>query len=100
MSNLAIRNRILSFGFRRRKDPFLEMLESAPLDDEPVTEDDLRSLEEGWQDYLAGNYVTSDEIKRRYREQGRSGVSFARWRLSRDLSDPLEYANDRCYQDR
>ncbi|MGH2614792.1 MAG: hypothetical protein ACRDJC_06105 [Thermomicrobiales bacterium] len=69
MDFLAIRNRLLSFSFRRRKDPFVEMLESAPLDDEPVTEDDVRSLEEGWQDYLAGRYVTSDEVKRKYREQ-------------------------------
>ena len=46
MDIVAIRNRILRFSFRRRKDPFIEMLESAPLTTEPVTEDDLRSLEE------------------------------------------------------
>jgi hypothetical protein len=72
MDFVAIRNRLLSFSSRRRKDPFVEMLESAPLDDEPVTEEDLRSLEEGWQDYLAGRYVTADEIKRKYREQAAS----------------------------
>jgi len=69
MDILAIRNRILNFSFRRRKDPVVAMLESAPLDDEPVTDDDVRSLEEGWQDYLAGRYLTSDEVKRKYREQ-------------------------------
>ena len=69
MNILAVRNRISSIRFRRRKDPFVEMLESAPLDDEPVTEDDLRSLEEGRQDYLAGRTISSEEVKRKYREQ-------------------------------
>jgi hypothetical protein len=68
MNIFAIGNRILRFGLRRRKDPFEEMLETAPLDDEPLTEDDVRSLEEGWQDYLAGRCITSDEVKRKYRE--------------------------------
>jgi hypothetical protein len=49
----------LPFGIRRKKDPFLEMLESAPLDDEPITEDDLRALEEGREDYRAGGAVCS-----------------------------------------
>ena len=69
MNILAIGNRILRFGFRRRKDPCVEMLESAPLTTEPVTEDDLRSLEEGWEDYLAGRTIPSEEIKRQYRER-------------------------------
>ncbi len=45
------------------------MLKSAPLDDEPVTEVDLRSLEEGWEDYRAGQTISSEEIKRTYRER-------------------------------
>ena len=65
----AIRNRMRSLRFWRRKDPFLELLESAPLDDEPVTEDDLRSLEEGRAANRAGRTTASEEVKRRYRER-------------------------------
>jgi hypothetical protein len=65
----AIRNRLLSFSFRRRKDPFVDLLESAPLTTEPVTEDDLRSLEEGREDYRAGRTISAEEIKRQYRER-------------------------------
>jgi hypothetical protein len=69
MDILAIRNRLLGFGFRRRKDPFVEMLAAAPLTSEPVTDDDLRSLEEGREDYRAGRTISSEEIKRQYRER-------------------------------
>lgn len=69
MDILAIRDRILNFSFRRRRDPFVEMLDSAPWDDEPVTEDDLRSLEEGREDYRAGRTVSSEVIKRKYRDR-------------------------------
>lgn len=69
MDIATIRSRILNLSSRRRKDPVMEVLEAAPLDDEPVTEDDLRSLEEGWQDYLAGRTISSEEVKRKFREQ-------------------------------
>lgn len=52
-----------------KKDPVLEMLDNAPLDDEPLTEEDLESLRTGQEEYEAGLTIPSEEIKRAFRER-------------------------------
>ena len=45
-------------------DPVLAVLSAAPIDDEPVTEDDDRAIAEGWRAYRAGQTISADEAKR------------------------------------
>jgi hypothetical protein len=45
------------------QDPVLAMLARAPVDDEPVTDDDQRHIAEGWQAYREGRVVSSEEAK-------------------------------------
>ncbi len=40
-------------------DPVLAMLAACPVDDEPVTDDDRRRIEEGWQAYRDGRVVSA-----------------------------------------
>lgn len=44
-------------------DPVLAMLVAAPVDDEPVTDDDRRHIAAGWQAYRAGRVVSSEDAK-------------------------------------
>jgi hypothetical protein len=44
-------------------DPMLAMLAAAPVDDEPITDDDRRHIDEGWQAYREGRVVSSEEAK-------------------------------------
>ena len=41
-------------------------LASAPVDDEPVTDEEARAIEEGERDVEAGRVVTADQIKVRF----------------------------------
>jgi hypothetical protein len=43
-------------------------LDGAPLDDEPVTEDDLAAIREGFVDQARGETVSHEEVKRLLRE--------------------------------
>lgn len=45
------------------QDPVLAMLAAAPVDDEPITDDDRRHIAEGWQAYREGRVVSSEEAK-------------------------------------
>ena len=48
---------------QEEQDPVLAMLAAAPVDDEPVTDDDRRHIGEGWQAYREGRVVSSEEAK-------------------------------------
>ena len=48
---------------QEQQDPVLAMLAAAPVDDEPVTDDDRRLIAEGWQAYQEGRVVSSEEAK-------------------------------------
>ncbi len=39
---------------RSNRDPFIQALLEAPLDDEPETEEELNAADEAWQEYLDG----------------------------------------------
>jgi hypothetical protein len=48
-------------------DPVLRSLESAPLDDEPVTEEEERLVEEARQELARGEGISTEELLRRLR---------------------------------
>ena len=45
-------------------DPVLRALVTAPLDDEPLTGEDIAAIEEGREAYRHGEYVTLDDFLR------------------------------------
>jgi len=47
----------------RASDPVLVGLEAAPLDDEPVTEEDRMAADEGWAAYRRGEAVDLDDFR-------------------------------------
>jgi hypothetical protein len=47
-------------------DPFLAQLLLAPEDDEPTTPEEDAGAAEAWQEYLRGESVSGEELKRRY----------------------------------
>lgn len=60
--------RWIAWSMRRsqenNQDPVLAMLASAPVDDEPVTDDDRRHIEEGRQAYRDGQVLSAEEVRR------------------------------------
>ena len=44
-------------------DPFIRRLMNAPLDDEPVTEEEEAGVREAWEDYKTGRVHTMEEVK-------------------------------------
>lgn len=50
----------------RSNDPIDEALAAAPYDDEPLTEEDRRAIEEAEEDIRAGRVVSHEEVKRRF----------------------------------
>lgn len=47
------------------EDPVLRALRDAPLDDEPVTEEDRAALEEAWEDVRQGRLTAHKEVRLR-----------------------------------
>jgi hypothetical protein len=47
-------------------DPVLVALREAPLDDEPLTDEDLMALEEARKDVAQGRLISHDEVRRRF----------------------------------
>lgn len=45
-------------------DPMLWALDTAPEDDEPTTPEEDAGAEEAWQEYLRGETVSLEEVKR------------------------------------
>jgi hypothetical protein len=46
-------------------DPVTLSLLNAPVDDEPLTEEDLKAIAEADEDIRRGDVMTTDELKRR-----------------------------------
>ncbi len=61
---LASARRYLQY-LRDMNDPLLRALREAPLDDEPVTEEDKRAIEEAREDFANGRTITTEELSRR-----------------------------------
>ncbi len=47
---------------RRVQDPMIRVLDSAPLDDEPLTPEDEAAIREGLEAYRRGEVVSLDEL--------------------------------------
>jgi hypothetical protein len=46
------------------RDPLARRPDAAPLDDEPLTADDLEAIEEARKDFAAGRCVSLEELRR------------------------------------
>jgi len=53
---------------RQATDPFQLALDSTPVDDEPLTEDDLAAIRQGFADRDTGETLSHDEVKRLFHE--------------------------------
>ena len=63
MTELEAEEALAFIADRRGRDPVIEAFENAALDDEPVTEEDERALEEARTAYRRGETVPLDEIR-------------------------------------
>jgi hypothetical protein len=62
LRRLARRFRDLNEQLRRIGDPMFSVLDSAPPDDEPVTNEDVASIEEARARYLRGESIPLDRL--------------------------------------
>lgn len=44
-------------------DPVIRAIRSAPIDDEPVTDEDRQAIAEGYQDIAAGRVFSNEQIR-------------------------------------
>ena len=61
-SELVAAHRYLCY-LRDEGDPVLQAFRNAPLDDEPLTEEDIKAIEEGKEDIKAGRVYTLEQVK-------------------------------------
>lgn len=64
LSELEAEDTLAYIARRRERDLVLEAFDNAPLDDEPVTADEERAVEESREAYRRGENYTIDEIRR------------------------------------
>ena len=67
-SELPAAKRFLEYLFQAG-DPLHPVLDSAPVDDEPLTEEDLAAIREGFVDRDQGETVSHQEVKSLLREE-------------------------------
>lgn len=61
---LVAAKRYVSFLRSGYTDPLLWALDTAPEDDEPTTPEEDAGAKEAWQEYLRGETISLDEVKR------------------------------------
>ncbi|MGN6190277.1 MAG: hypothetical protein ACTHOE_15410 [Conexibacter sp.] len=49
------------------RDPLVRRLDAAPIDDEPLTDEDYEALHEAREDFAAGRTVSLEELRRELR---------------------------------
>ena len=54
----------LDYLVSRGRDPLARRLDAAPLDDEPLTDEERHSLGEAREDFAAGRVVSMDDLRR------------------------------------
>lgn len=60
--------RFLEYLRFRGRDPLRTLLDSAPLDDEPLTEEELVAVREGLAEEARGEVVSQEEVERLFLE--------------------------------
>lgn len=65
---LAAAKRFLDYLRQQPSDSLRLALDAAPLDDEPVTEDDLAAIREGFDEQARGETASHEEVTRLLRE--------------------------------
>jgi len=60
--------RFLEYLRQQPADSLRVLLDTAPLDDEPVTEDDLAAIREGLEEHARGETIPHEEVKRLLRQ--------------------------------
>lgn len=55
--------RFVEFIMEKVNDPMLLTLALAPIDDEPLTEEEIKESEEGWQEYIEGKGIPWEEVR-------------------------------------
>ena len=63
-SELGAAQRFLEFLKQREKGPLDRALEAAPIDDEPITDDEQTAAKEAKRDILAGRIRSHDDVRR------------------------------------
>lgn len=51
---------------RQEKDDFIKMLEAAPEDDEPFTEEEMRSVDQALKEEAAGETIPIEEVMKKH----------------------------------
>ena len=67
-NELLAARRFLEY-LRRTEDPLRAVLDAAPIDDEPLTEEDLAAIRDGLEDKARGDVVSHEEVKRLLHER-------------------------------
>lgn len=62
-SEQHVAERFLEY-LRASSSPLARALRNAPLDDEPLSEDERKALDEAWEDIRAGRIVSHQEMRR------------------------------------
>lgn len=65
---LPAARRFLEYLRQQTSDSLRLVLDAAPLDDEPLTDDDLAAIRVGFEDQARGETVSHEEVKRLLRE--------------------------------
>jgi hypothetical protein len=63
LSELEAEDTLAYIAHRRERDPVLEAFDNAALDDEPITDEEERAVEEGREAYSRGDTYTSHQIR-------------------------------------
>ena len=69
---------------RLRRDPLLQLLRTAPEDDEPTTAEDIADAEAAWQEYREGKTIAADVARHRFGPDARRRIFSALDRLTED----------------
>lgn len=64
LSELEAEDALAYIARRRERDPVLDAFDKAPLDDEPVTDEDEQALAESREAYRRGETYTIDQLRR------------------------------------
>jgi predicted transcriptional regulator len=69
-AELPAAKRFLEYLRQQVEDPLRVFLNAAPIDDEPVTDEDLAAIREALAERARGEVVSHEEVKRILREAG------------------------------